>query len=273
VGKLRTRLDASHEHAPQVDYFHEVIEYIFHTLCFSIANRYPEGSTPKIHHWLPLSYVKQFSASSRARKERAVNSVTFSKNKRPFHEVISDKRFAHKKNTEGNGFYHLAIEYFFSIIESQIGTVRSKIATNGKYPANFSSVVTASFFISQIVRTPSMNPAKDAPRSIDEIVNALIEEIEKFKKIHCIFAIPQNRKKLVFAPEIPQSFKVLPNGIRIMYFPFASNRGFVITDRVILNNAAIQIVEESNISLVKRAKKRGATIYGVDTQQVAQQFI
>jgi hypothetical protein len=272
ISMLRAGLDASLEHAPQIDYFYEVIDFIFHNLCASVSHRYIRNSAPKVHHWLPVSYTRHFATSSKGRKAGPIHCVKFSKNGQMFGTDVTDRHFAHAKESNGDGFYHLSMEKFFCLVEMKMGEARTKLELGGKHPENFSSVTTAAFFIVQSVRNPSPGHESFSIRNIGGVVAALIEVIEKFKKIHCIFAVPQNRKKLVFTPYVPTRIRVLSDGTRAVYFPFAPNRGFIITDRVILNNTAMKIVEESNIAVVNHARRTASLIYGANSHQVARHF-
>lgn len=248
-----------------------VADLIFHQLVHGVAYRYPKAS-PKVHHWLPISYTRHFAPGAVPKKgERLrrceIQTLRFIPDGSAIAGTVNDRHFAHGVDADGNGFYHLNVEYFFCKIESAAAEARDKISdkrSGGN--EGFLYAALASFFIVQSVRNPHPDSKQFSIRTIAGVIDALMEALENVPKI--FVSAPKVGFRMAFTPYVPARIRKLVDGNRVLAFPLASNQAFTIADAPIGRKKARAIAHDSNHAVIKHAQRTGSMIFGVAHKDV-----
>lgn len=249
-----------------------VTDLIFHSLVASIGFKYPKNEEPKIHHWLPVSYTRNFVTTRRVRdfseKKRScfIRSITFTNDGDPIEREISDMHFAHGVDSSGHGFYNLTVEHFFARIESMLAEARGKLfepklSKRSNSKDIFTHVAIASFFIVQSVRNPHPSSAQFSIRTLGGVVQGLIAALDEIPQM--FVTMTRTNQHLGFTPYVPTRIRILANGTRAMIFPVSIQAALIITDRPRDTWDPQRVAESTNRALISHARRTGSTVFGI----------
>lgn len=248
-----------------------VADLVFHHLAGAVAHRYTRSS-PKVHHWLPVSYTRHFTPGAVPKKgERLrrceIQALTFTHDGESIESTVNDRHFAHGVDADGKGFYHLNVEYFFCKIESSAAEAREKI-TDKKSGGNegFLYSALASFFIVQSVRNPHPDSKQFSIRTIAGVIDALMEALDSVPKI--FVSAPRVQHRMAFTPYVPTRVRKMANGSVVFAFPMASNQVFTIASASLSRKKARAVAHASNSAVIKHARRTGSMIFGVGHKDI-----
>jgi hypothetical protein len=272
LGYLRSSTSRLHNQPIEnMDIRHLVADLIFHQLVHGVAHRYSK-SAPKVHHWLPVSYTRHFTPGPLPKKgERLrrceVQTLSFIAAGSAIAGSVNDRHFAHGVDEDGNGFYHLSMEYFFCKIESGAAEARDKISdkrSGGN--EGFLYAALASFFIVQSVRNPHPDSKQFSIRTIAGVIEALIEALDMVPEV--FVSAPKVQFRMAFTPYVPARVRKLTDGVRVLVFPLATSQAFTISDAPIARRKARTIALDSNVAVIKHARRTGSMIFGVTHKDI-----
>jgi hypothetical protein len=272
LGYLRSSSSRLHNQPIEnMDIRHLVADLIFHQLVHGVAHRYSKGA-PKVHHWLPVSYTRHFTPGPLPKKgERLrrceVQTLSFISDGSAIAGSVNDRHFAHGVDEDGHGFYHLSMEYFFCKIESGAAEARDKVSdkrSGGNEGYLYAAL--ASFFIVQSVRNPHPDSKQFSIRTIAGVIDALIAALDTIPKI--FVSAPKVQFRMAFTPYVPARVRKLTDGILVLIFPLATSQAFTISDAPIARRKARTIAHDSNIAVIRHARRTGSMIFGVTHKDI-----
>lgn len=220
----------------------------------SMSFRFRESEYPKVHHWIPKCYLKNFGIVKRnQRKSIAVPVMTFMR-EQPIFGVFTDRSFAHSVNEGGQGFYHLAMERFFGLTESRFQFTSSTDKVTKK-------IYDAALMFIQSVRCPDLSSGFKGS-SVAELMDKLIEVLDSFEKIHV--TVGSTRNKTVVAPYFPSYLKKTVKYGLSAYFPITSDEAAMITEAPVTNNSDFNsFTSGARHALIKRSLKSQTPLIGL----------
>jgi hypothetical protein len=248
-----------------------VTDLIFHQLIHGVSYRYSK-SEPKVHHWLPVSYTRHFTPGPKPKRgERLrrcdIQTLKFIHDGTAIAGTVNDRHFAHGVDEEGNGFYHLSVEYFFCRIEAGAAEARDKTSEkNAGGNESYLYAALAAFFIVQSVRNPHPDSKQFSIRTISGVIDALIEALDNLPKI--FVSAPKTHFRMAFTPYVPTRIRKLADGNTVFAFPLASHQAFTIAEVPITRKTARVIAQHSNDAVIKHARRTGSTIFGVTHKDI-----
>jgi len=240
----------------------DVIYYLTMTLISRLGSS-KSAHSPKVHHWLPLCFIKKFRGSKVPNSRNyTVKSLRFT-DSGVFQEEVIDTFFAHGIDEEGNGFYNLSVESFFSVIEALYLESTQKLTNPNQYKgARYVDLVRLyGFFLSQAVRNPRPELNVKSIRTINGFVNSLITMIDYVETPRGHFI--QTDYDLFFTPYVPQREIKMSDSNHALVFPTSSRAAFIVSDVPLISEKAQNAVKTSQNSTLLEAKKNKLSIYGV----------
>lgn len=236
-----------------------VVKTIFSSIVRGMAWRYNDVK-PKVHHWLPVTYLKGFSISQKTtRGVRAqVPAIIFSHGQR-MRVVVKDAEFAHPVNADSSGYYDLAVEKFFSNIEGVFAIGRDATDTV------LGKVHLAAFFVVQSVR----NPHPSVGFSSGDITTVLSEVIENLDYLDEFYVdVVETEDALPFTPYIPTRIRRDGNGHSIMCLAITPYVAVILSDGMLNNFSRSRAVSEYKRYIISEAKRNGGVIFGIEVSDV-----
>lgn len=272
LGLLRSSSSRLHNQPIEnMDIRHLVTDLIFHQLVHGMSHRYVK-SAPKVHHWLPVSYTRHFTPGPLPKKgERLrrceVQTLSFIADGSAIAGTVNDRHFAHGVDEDGNGFYHLSMEYFFCKIESAAAEARDKISDK-KSGGNegFLYAALAAFFIVQSVRNPHPDSKQFSIRTIAGVIDALIEALDTLPEV--FVSAPTVQFRMAFTPYVPVRVRKLIDGTRVLVFPLATRQVFTISNSPVARRSVRKIAFASNLAVIKHARRTRSMIFGVTHKDI-----
>lgn len=219
---------------------------------------------PKVHHWLPVTYLKGFSGGSRSGsktghvKNRAlIPSVVFS-NGHGVRVTVRDIEFAHPVNADLSGYYDLGLEYFFSHMEGLFAISKGEVRS-----VDFVNL--ASFFIVQTVRNPHPSVGFYDGK-IEVILDALIKNIDYFDRIYA--KAGKTDLNMPFTPYIPTRVREDSQGVQSMCLPTGSRHAVVISNGPVSERSYSQTVNSYRSFVINSAIKSGGVVFGIEPNSI-----
>lgn len=248
-----------------------VTDLIFHQLVQGMAHRYMK-SEPKVHHWLPVSYTRHFTPGPKPKKgERLrrcdVQTLSFIADGSSIAGTVNDRHFAHGVDEDGNGFYHLSMEYFFCKIEGAAAEARDKISDkNSGGNEGFLYSALAAFFIVQSVRNPHPDSKHFSIRTIAGVIDALIDALDMVPEV--FVSAPTVQFRMAFTPYVPVRVRNLTDGTRVLVFPLATRQVLTISSAPVNRRKVRKIAYAANLAVIKNAQRTHSMIFGVTHKDV-----
>lgn len=231
-----------------------VIDWLFISLLHGMAHIYPLNNHPKVHHWLPVTYLKPFGIKGNGKTRAMVDGVAFMKNN-TVDVAVKDVQFAHNR---GKG-YDLALESFFFQIEDSYSNYRE----NTDY--SMFPIVVSAFFIAQSVRSPHPESGF-VGRDIKRVVDALIKNIEDMDEMYGIHANVKYR--LPISPYTPVRVRKLSDGNRVFVLPIMPSKSFVLSDKPLTADKARGATENYRINVILEAKREKGMVFGISSRSL-----
>ena len=257
ITRLRTLAKSGVAHSTHINRFVE--ELLFAHLVGSMAYRYT-GPKPKIHHWLPVAYVKHFARGLNGKgRACSVYQLTWESGE-GMERQVADSHFTHGVDATGSGFYHLAMENFFSRLEEGYGT---EFQNQGvKTTDMFSLISFAAFFVVQSVRNP--HPEHQFTlRTIEGTVTALGAQLEALPPVTARAVEAPKGKPMTFTPYVPPRLRVLADGSLVMVFGLSSKGALTLSTRPLSVAAAQAAVADARRSMIAHARRSQTAVFGV----------
>lgn len=225
------------------------------------------GPLPKVHHWLPVCYLRAFSnaSSSKNRRSITVNRVFFdAQGIERGRNLVSHIEFAHPANDEGSGYYAPYTEKFFGKVEADYASAMSMIQ-RGEANA-WVQVVLMAFFAVQSARNPDRrikkfqpkfyrNHREDLLRNVFAAMDELLEDARTM--------LVQDLKGVKFSPFFPPRAFVSASGTRSLFFPLSSTTGMLISDGALDNDQARSVAQSCIRNMEKYAGRTQQVLYGL----------
>lgn len=252
----------------------EAVNFILWRMVEAHVTALPE-QLPKIHHWLPVCYVRRFTAGGVRPARRGsvmVSAAYFNKEGQiTASSYVRDPHFAHKAQ-HSRGFYNPHTEMFFGKVETAYGEVvsssMSKPPSMKKRVNNAYTLVAAyAFFIVQSMRNPvSFDDgvaifANNRKNSI--FMDGIFDRADELLAPNA--RVIHTTENLWFSPYFPPRTRVTAEGVRVHVFPMASSMALVVSDSRLSSSEARRVVDENNISMMRAAARHGHVLYGADT--------
>lgn len=223
----------------------------------SAGHRYSPRDAPKIHHWIPICYLSQFTRGLEQRDSRGalIPMMDFSKTQNK-NIIVGDKTFAHSARG-GVGFFELTAERFFGIIESRYCNALMRLEP-GVEPYRFQMISYVSMLLIQHLRAPRAGEFQF--KDLHEFARALEELLDSIEEGHAY--IEFSDEPFPFTPSTPTRERHFSDGGRAWHFPLSSNATLIFADRKLTEAERARMAEGSRISTVKTAKRNGTPLYG-----------
>lgn len=246
------KVRAGNENADQdIDIKELVVLSVFSSMLRGMVHRITD-SDPKVHHWLPVVYLKGFgSVPTKSRKIRAVVPAVILDNGREVHVKVNDSEFAHPVIND-RGYYDMEIENFFSHVEGVFSIGRATSDTL------LGVASLASFFMAQSVRNP--HPASGfASGGLVEVIDEIVKNLDLLDKF---FVKVANTHSLPFSPYVPVKIRRRVDGSSVMCFAVSRGVALVLSDKEISSEVFDSAVDSyrSHLNLVG---KENGIIYGI----------
>lgn len=241
----------------------EVESFLFHSLAAAMAHRYT-SNVPQVHHWVPYSYTVRF-AHHKTKRACDVHALDFARSPEGLIGARSDRDFAHGKDEAGNGFYHLAVEQFFSRIEATSGSYFHGLAAPNSVPTAHGLVAHMAFFLAQAVRNPHPKSHSFARRDIEGIVEGLMAECGRLDRV--FLTVRHSPARLAFTPYVPTRVHRSADGTETLYLPLSPSWALLASSRPLATGEGHRIVAGARLAVVKHARRTGGIVFGVTHKQ------
>lgn len=242
------------------------LDYILWNLIDSHCTPLPDV-LPKVHHWLPLCYTKNFAAAGKStrRHRTMIHAAEFDQQGNvTVANDVRDTTFAHAVQKGNKGYYPPYIEMFFGRIETYYAMCNDN-QMNGKRSA-YDEVVLFAFFVVQSSRNPQVsNTGEPVPfdrEGISRIIPSIFEAMNFFETPY--ISLVSVRESLWFSPFFPPRTRVTANGVVAQSFTLTPRTAMVVTNREVSEREAGEIATANNQSLIAYAGRTGTVLYGID---------
>lgn len=256
---LLTYLDT--EAGADRDFSEEVFSGLFYSLLVGMSTDFSRGEIPKAHHWLPYTYIRRFGARNKSKNNRGatIHEHNFGLTPMGAHRTLTDRAFIHPKRENGQGYYDLPMEAFFSHVET-VGASYYDLLERQKTTLSSSSflVTQAIFFLTQSIRNPRPELGF-VGQDVESLVTALME-VAGLTPGYRLAAARSERPQAI-TPYVPTRVRRTTDGATVFYFPIAARIALLMSDEPVGDPA--RVVNASAKALVRHAKLRGATIFGL----------
>ena len=236
-----------------------VVLSVFSAIVRGMAWEYAEDK-PKVHHWLPVTYLKGFSGSGgkRSHSVRASVPAVVCNRGQLIEVAIKDLAFAHPVK-DSVGYYDLAVERFFSLIEGMFASHKGRTATTSV------QVSLATFFIVQAVRNPHPTVGFSSG-SISSVIGAVLDNLNHLNEIHV--NVVSSDRPLPFTPFIPMRIHRNVHGVTIMCLPISSNFAVTVSDLTISDFDSHNMVQRQSRNIINAAMRNNGIIFGVTADDI-----
>lgn len=217
------------------------------------------GNDPKVHHWVPVAFLRGYEINDTVKPKKVrtrIPAVVTNSHARDLNVFVDDAEFTHNVDSQNNGYYDMAIEFFFSKIESAFSMSKHKRAC--EY-SKYDLVTLATFFVAQSVRNPHPS-AGFTDGSINSIVYEIISNLNHFDEMHLsvtkMYAAP-------FTPYMPTRVRRLVGGRSIICFPFDANSMLSMSNGIV-SAQEVRVASEAHTRyIISSARKTNGIIYGL----------
>lgn len=252
---MRKRLLEQYTLSPE-DLKRSTTEFLLWVLVASHSARLP-SELPKLHHWLPLCYTKQFASRVMSSARAAIiQQVWFDAdgNIQKTHGVW-DTHFAHEKTEKG--YYPARIEQFFGRVEAAY----SSLSLNSEDKNAWTEVVAFAFFLVQSVRNPDPKGVYFRPDHRSSLIPNLFAAIDQYERPFISFA--RDCENLWFSPFFPPRVRKTVTGVMAAVFPMNPHTAMVVTDEEISDFEAHRIATSNAAAMVRHAVRKNKSLFGV----------
>jgi hypothetical protein len=220
-------------------------------------------NTAKLHHWLPLCYLRDFTLGIEQPLTRGAFVPTLNYDRGvQLQAVSSDKTFIHPAN-KNSGFYQDAAESFFGNVESWYSEVMNLLKLGHREPNNYELAMLVCMLVVQTLRSPRPDGSFRL-RTLSEFSTAADALMDSIGNGYA-YVVP-SEKPMPFLSYAPTRRRVLASGAVAWYFPISSNRALVVSQDELTKQQLEVLVEGSRIATVKWAHKNQKPLFGFGKQ-------
>lgn len=234
-------------------------------LCLlNAANISYSDKVPKLHHWIPVCYLKNFTATRKANSARIVEleKIQFSpRTKVAYKSTIKDLEFCHGVDVNGNGFYHRTVEQFFGLTESFYSDYITNSEARGDLKKDFYNGAMVAFIVALAVRNPYAEAAQPEVQTMSGLIKALIHLFDTLGESNIY--IEKSLEKVPFSPNISCRIRKAANGNVSFYFPLADDTAMVISPAKMNVDQVRATIRAGRASMINQARNNAGAIYGI----------